>query len=113
MSPVAQIGAHDWPFGDEDRCSWAPGRLRNVGTPNAERLAPIAVGLGLTLIHLIGIPAENTSVNPAGSTAPARLAGIWATGHLWLFWVAPVIGALLAGWIYPWRGGHGAEAEEG
>ena len=71
--------------------------------------APIAIGLGLTLIHLISIPVTNTSVNPARSTAPALIAGGWAIGQLWLFWVAPIIGALLAGRIYLWLGGHGAE----
>ena len=71
--------------------------------------APIAIGLGLTLIHLISIPVTNTSVNPARSTAPALFAGGWAIGQLWLFWVAPIIGALLAGGVYRWLGGHGAE----
>jgi aquaporin Z len=59
--------------------------------------APIAIGLGLTLIHLISIPVTNTSVNPARSTGPALLVGGWATAQLWLFWVAPLIGAVLAG----------------
>ena len=63
--------------------------------------APIAIGLGLTLIHLIGIPVTNLSVNPARSTAPALFAGGEAIGQLWLFWVAPLIGALLAGVVYP------------
>jgi aquaporin Z len=71
--------------------------------------APIAIGLGLTLIHLISIPVTNTSVNPARSTAPALIAGSWALEQLWLFWVAPVIGALIAGFLYAWLGGHGAE----
>jgi aquaporin Z len=56
--------------------------------------------LGLTLIHLIGIPVTNLSVNPARSTGPALFAGGWALGQLWLFWVAPIIGAVLAGAIY-------------
>jgi aquaporin Z len=64
--------------------------------------APIAIGLGLTLIHLIGIPVTNTSVNPARSTGPAVFVGGWALGQLWLFWVAPLIGALLAGAVYRW-----------
>src|SRR5450631_1188906 len=64
--------------------------------------APIAIGLGLTLIHLVGIPVTNTSVNPARSTGPALFVGGWALQQLWLFWVAPVIGAILAGIIYPW-----------
>jgi aquaporin Z len=63
--------------------------------------APIAIGLGLTLIHLIGIPVTNTSVNPARSTAPAIFVGGWALQQLWLFWVAPIVGAALAGVVYP------------
>lgn len=63
--------------------------------------APIAIGLGLTLIHLIGIPVTNLSVNPARSTGPAVFVGGWAVGQLWLFWVAPFIGAILAGLVYP------------
>lgn len=63
--------------------------------------APIAIGLGLTLIHLIGIPVTNVSVNPARSTGPALFAGGWALQQLWLFWVAPLIGAVLAGIVYP------------
>ncbi|HKU96161.1 MAG TPA: aquaporin Z [Vineibacter sp.] len=63
--------------------------------------APIAIGLGLTLIHLISIPVTNTSVNPARSTGPAVFVGGWALQQLWLFWVAPVIGAALAGIVYP------------
>ena len=62
--------------------------------------APIAIGLGLTLIHLIGIPVDNLSVNPARSTGPALFVGGWALGQLWLFWVAPLIGAFLAGKTY-------------
>jgi aquaporin Z len=64
--------------------------------------APIAIGLCLTLIHLISIPVTNTSVNPARSTGPALLVGDWATAQLWLFWVAPLIGAAVAGLIYRW-----------
>jgi aquaporin Z len=63
--------------------------------------APIAIGLGLTLIHLIGIPVTNLSVNPARSTGPALFVGGWALQQLWLFWVAPILGAALAGWVYP------------
>jgi aquaporin Z len=63
--------------------------------------APIAIGLGLTLIHLIGIPVTNLSVNPARSTGPALFVGGWALQQLWLFWAAPVIGAILACIIYP------------
>lgn len=64
--------------------------------------APIAIGLGLTLIHLIGIPITNTSVNPARSTGPALFAGGWALGQLWLFWVAPLIGGAAGGILYRW-----------
>ena len=63
--------------------------------------APIAIGLGLTLIHLISIPVTNTSVNPARSTGPALFVGGWALNQLWLFWVAPCVGAAIAGLIYP------------
>jgi aquaporin Z len=64
--------------------------------------APIAIGLGLTLIHLISIPVTNTSVNPARSTGPALMVGDWAIAQLWLFWVAPIAGALIAGFVYRW-----------
>lgn len=63
--------------------------------------APIAIGLGLTLINLIGIPVTNLSVNPARSTGPALFVGGWAVQQLWLFWVAPIVGAAIAGLIYP------------
>jgi aquaporin Z len=63
--------------------------------------APIAIGLGLTLIHLIGIPVTNLSVNPARSTGPAVFVGGWAVQQLWLFWVAPLAGAAIAGIVYP------------
>jgi aquaporin Z len=62
--------------------------------------APIAIGLGLTLIHLIGIPVTNLSVNPARSTGPAVFVGGWAIKQLWLFWVAPILGAVIAGVFY-------------
>ena len=64
--------------------------------------APIAIGLCLTLIHLISIPVTNTSVNPARSTGPALFVQGWAIAQLWLFWVAPILGALLAGFLYTW-----------
>ena len=64
--------------------------------------APLAIGLGLTLIHLISIPVTNTSVNPARSTGPALFAGGAYIGQLWLFWVAPIIGALIAGAVSRW-----------
>ncbi len=67
-------------------------------------LAPIAIGLCLTLIHLISIPVTNTSVNPARSTGPAIFVGGPALSQLWLFWVAPIIGAILAGGVYRWLG---------
>jgi len=60
----------------------------------------VAIGLGLTLIHLISIPVTNTSVNPARSTATAIFVGDWALQQLWLFWIAPVLGAALAGFVY-------------
>ncbi|MCC7141862.1 MAG: aquaporin Z [Candidatus Eisenbacteria bacterium] len=62
--------------------------------------APIAIGLGLTLIHLISIPVTNTSVNPARSTGPAVFVGGWALSQLWLFWIAPILGAIAAGFVY-------------
>jgi aquaporin Z len=63
--------------------------------------APIPIGLALTLIHLIGIPVTNVSVNPARSTGPAIFVGDWAMSQLWLFWVAPIAGAAVAGVVYP------------
>jgi aquaporin Z len=74
-------------------------------------LGPIAIGLGLTVIHLVGIPVTNLSVNPARSTGPALFVGGWALSQLWLFWVAPIVGAALAGFAYRWLGGE-AEAVE-
>lgn len=67
--------------------------------------APLAIGLCLTLIHLISIPVTNTSVNPARSTGPAVFVGGWALSQLWLFWVAPLLGAVVAGVVYRWVGG--------
>jgi len=67
-------------------------------------LAPIAIGLGLTLVHLISIPVTNTSVNPARSTGVALFEGGWAISQLWLFWLAPIVGAALAGLVYNWLG---------
>ncbi|HET9598193.1 MAG TPA: aquaporin Z [Anaeromyxobacteraceae bacterium] len=63
--------------------------------------APVAIGLCLTLIHLISIPVTNTSVNPARSTGPAVIAGGWPLAQLWVFWVAPLVGAIAAGFVYP------------
>ncbi len=64
--------------------------------------APIAIGLGLTLIHLISIPITNTSVNPARSTGPALFVGGWALEQLWMFWVAPIVGGAIGGLVYRW-----------
>jgi aquaporin Z len=68
-------------------------------------VAPIAIGLCLTLTHLISIPVTNTSVNPARSTGPALFVGGWALSQLWLFWLAPIVGACAAGVVYRWVGG--------
>ena len=68
--------------------------------------AGLAIGLALTLIHLISIPVTNTSVNPARSTGPALFVGGWALAQLWMFWVAPLIGAALAGFVYPRMAGR-------
>lgn len=62
--------------------------------------APLAIGLALTLIHLISIPLTNTSVNPARSTGPALMVGGWAIAQLWMFWLAPLAGGAVAGWVY-------------
>ena len=70
-------------------------------------LGPLAIGLSLTLIHLISIPITNTSVNPARSTGQAIFVGDWALAQLWLFWVAPLIGGAIGGFVYRWLGaGH-------
>jgi aquaporin Z len=74
-------------------------------------LAPLAIGLALTLIHLISIPVSATSVNPARSTGPALFVGGWALAQLWLFWVAPLIGAVAGGMAYKWVGGAVKVAE--
>jgi aquaporin Z len=76
------------------------------------RLAPIAIGPGLTVIHLVGIPVTNLSVNPARSTGPALFVGGWALSQLWLFWVAPIIGGALAGFAWKWLGGSETAAVE-
>ncbi len=75
-------------------------------------LAPIAIGLGLTLIHLIGIPVTNLSVNPARSTGPALIVGGWALNQLWLFWVAPILGAVFGGVLYRQVFEEAAEAKK-
>ena len=64
--------------------------------------APISIGLALTLIHLVSIPVTNTSVNPARSTGPAVFVGGWTLSQLWMFWVMPIVGAILAGILYRW-----------
>jgi aquaporin Z len=69
--------------------------------------AGIAIGLALTLIHLVSIPVTNTSVNPARSTGPALFVGGWALQQLWLFWVVPLLGGLLGGWVYKFIFGDG------
>jgi aquaporin Z len=74
--------------------------LRATDTRAPKGFAPITIGLGLTLIHLIGIPVTNLSVNPAHSTGPAVFVGGWAIEQLWMFWVAPIIGAAIAGAVY-------------
>src|SRR3989475_1756631 len=73
--------------------------------------APLAIGLGLTLIHLIGIPVTNVSVNPARSTGPAIFVGGWALSQLCLFWIAPLVGAISAGIVYPTLSGGTAAAQ--
>ncbi|KLV08880.1 porin [Photobacterium aquae] len=75
------------------------GATHKLATP---AMAGLAIGLALTLIHLISIPVTNTSVNPARSTGPALLVGDWAMSQLWLFWLAPLLGAVVAGWVYRW-----------
>lgn len=74
--------------------------------------APIAIGFCLTLIHLISIPVTNTSVNPARSTGPALFVGGWAIKQLWLFWVAPIVGAAIAGVVYAWLGAEAPVTKE-
>jgi aquaporin Z len=75
--------------------------------------APLAIGLALTIIHLVSIPVTNASVNPARSTSPALFVGGWAISQLWLFWVAPLIGAILAGLIYPALSGEAPRVAPG
>jgi aquaporin Z len=82
--------------------------LGSTHTRAPQGFAPIAIGLALTLIHLISIPVTNTSVNPARSTGPAIFAGGWAISQLWLFWLAPIVGAVLAGVFYAWLSGEEA-----
>jgi len=77
-----------------------------------KHLAGVAIGLALTLIHLVSIPVTNTSVNPARSTGPALFVGGWAIGQLWLFWLAPIVGAVIAGVCYRLLSGEAAAEEE-
>jgi aquaporin Z len=77
--------------------------ILGVTDPRApSAMAPLAIGLALALIHLISIPVTNTSVNPARSTGPALMVGGWALQQLWLFWVAPIVGAVIAGVTHRW-----------
>lgn len=79
--------------------------IMRVTAPGAVAgFAPIAIGLALTLIHLISIPVTNTSVNPARSTGPALIVGGWAIQQLWMFWLAPILGAVIGGMAYRWLG---------
>jgi aquaporin Z len=83
--------------------------LGSTDTRAPRGFAPLAIGLCLTLIHLVSIPVTNTSVNPARSTGPALFAGSAALGQLWLFWVAPIVGAVIAGLVYTFLLGSGEE----
>jgi aquaporin Z len=74
--------------------------LGATARPAPVAFGPLAIGLALTLIHLISIPVTNTSVNPARSTGPAVFVGSWATEQLWMFWVAPIIGGLVGAVVY-------------
>lgn len=84
-----------------------------TGQTALQPFAPLAIGLALTLIHLISIPVTNTSVNPARSTGPAVFVGDWAIEQLWMFWVAPIIGAVLAGLVHTFVIAERAEAPVG
>jgi aquaporin Z len=66
-----------------------------------QSFAPLAIGLALTVVNLVGIPVTNMSVNPARSTGPALVVGGWALQQLWVFWLAPIFGAVMAGCLYP------------
>jgi aquaporin Z len=83
--------------------------LGSTDTRAPRGFAPLAIGLCLTLIHLVSIPVDNTSVNPARSTGPALFAGADALGQLWIFWLAPIVGGLIAGAAYAWLLGSGTE----
>jgi aquaporin Z len=83
--------------------------LGSTDTRAPRGFAPLAIGLCLTLIHLVSIPVDNTSVNPARSTGPALFAGADALGQLWVFWLAPIVGGLIAGAVYAWLLGSDVE----
>lgn len=86
--------------------------LAVTDTGRPAEVAPLAIGMALTLVHLIGIPVTNTSVNPARSTGPAILEGGWALTQLWLFWLAPLVGAAIAGVAYPLLSSKGQPRRE-
>lgn len=83
-----------------------PPRARATDERSPAAFAPLAIGLALTLIHLLSIPVTNTSVNPARSTGPALMMGGTALAQLWVFWVAPLVGAVLAGLVGHWLFSH-------
>ncbi len=91
-SPAGQINRR--------RIDRGNGRAYAFGPISGGHFAPIAIGLTLTVIHLVSIPVTNTSVNPARSTGPALFVGGWALGQLWLFCVAPLLGAAIAGVVF-------------
>src|SRR5262249_27813646 len=76
--------------------------VTSEGAPTA--MAPLAIGFALALIHLVSIPVSATSVNPARSTGPALIVGGWAIQQLWVFWLAPIVGAVIAGGLWKWLG---------
>ena len=92
-----------------------PGTMIILGATDkraTQGFAPLAIGLALTLIHLISIPVTNTSVNPARSTGPALFVGGWALSQLWLFWIAPILGAVVAGFVHPLLAHEGEQIAE-
>jgi aquaporin Z len=84
-----------------------------TGRDALRSFAPLAIGLALTLVHLISIPVTNTSVNPARSTGPAVFVGDWALTQLWMFWVAPILGGVIAGLVHYYVIEERAETETG
>ena len=89
-------------YGLDDACSHPVINCRATSYTEPAGFAPIAIGLALTLIHLVSIPVTNTSVNTARSTGVAVIQGGWAIRQLWLFWIAPIIGSVLAGILQRW-----------